>query len=365
MPISSVIFFDSSPIFIIHGRRYPVEIYYTKTPEADFLDAAVVTLLQIHVSQPPGDVLVFLTGQEEIETVEEILKRKIRGARKVILAKDIAETSLTIDGIKYVIDPGFCKMKSYNPRTGMESLLVTPISKASANQRAGRCRRAGPGKCFQLYTAYHYIELDDNTPPEIKRTNLASVVLSLKNLGIHDLVNFDFMDPPPAEALQEALDLLFALAALNKFGELTKIGRRMAEFPFDPMLSKMIVASDKYKCSDEVISIAAMLSVENSIFYYPKDKQVHIDNARKNFHTRNVGYHIALMKVYNSWRETNYSTQWCYEKYIKVRSMTRARDIRYELEGLLKKVGIELASSPNDLEPIKKAIMSGKFTNIY
>ncbi|PON70342.1 RNA helicase, ATP-dependent DEAH box [Trema orientale] len=387
-------YFDSAPIFKIPGRRYPVEIHYTKAPEADYLDAAIVTALQIHVTQSPGDILVFLTGQEEIETAEEIMKHRIRGlgtkiaeliicpiyanlptelqakifeptpegARKVVLATNIAETSLTIDGIKYVIDPGFCKMKSYNPRTGMESLLVTPISKASANQRAGRSGRTGPGKCFRLYTAYNYYnDLDDNTVPEIQRTNLANVVLMLKSLGIHDLLHFDFMDPPPSEALLKALELLFALSALNKLGELTKVGRRMAEFPLDPMLSKMIVASEKYKCSDDIISIAAMLNIGNSIFYRPKDKQVHADNARMNFHAGNVGDHIALLKVYSSWKETNYSTQWCYENYIQVRSMKRARDIRDQLEGLLERVEIELISNPNDLEAIKKSITSGFF----
>lgn len=389
-------YFDCAPIFKIPGRRFPVEIHYTKAPEADYLDAAVVTALQIHVTQPPGDgdILIFLTGQEEIETAEEIIKHRIKGlgtkiaeliicpiyanlptelqakifeptpegARKVVLATNIAETSLTIDGIKYVIDPGFSKMKSYNPRTGMESLLVAPISKASANQRAGRSGRTGPGKCFRLYTAYNYMnDLDDNTVPEIQRTNLANVVLSLKSLGIHDLLNFDFMDPPPAEALLKALELLFALSALNKLGELTKVGRRMAEFPLDPMLSKMIVASDKYKCSDEIISVAAMLSVGNSIFYRPKDKQVHADNARMNFHVGNVGDHIALLKVYSSWKETNFSTQWCYENYIQVRSMKRARDIRDQLEGLLERVEIELTSNANDYEAIKKAITSGFF----
>ncbi|XP_043706537.1 pre-mRNA-splicing factor ATP-dependent RNA helicase DEAH1 [Telopea speciosissima] len=387
-------YFDSAPIFKIPGRRFPVEIHYTKAPEADYLDAAVVSILQIHVTQPPGDILVFFTGQEEIETAEEILKHRTRGlgtkiaeliicpiyanlptelqakifeptpeyARKVVLATNIAETSLTIDGIKYVIDPGFCKMKSYNPRTGMESLLITPVSKASAMQRAGRSGRTGPGKCFRLYTAYNYLhDLEDNTVPEIQRTNLANVVLTLKSLGIHDLLNFDFMDPPPSEALLKALELLFALNALNNLGELTKVGRRMAEFPLDPMLSKMIVASEKYKCSDEIISIAAMLSIGNSIFYRPKDKQVHADNARMNFHTGNVGDHIALLKVYSSWKETNFSTQWCYENYIQVRSMKRARDIRDQLEGLLERVEIELISNPNDLEDIKKAITSGYF----
>ncbi|KAL6558600.1 Pre-mRNA-splicing factor ATP-dependent RNA helicase DEAH1 [Orobanche minor] len=389
-------YFDSAPIFKIPGRRFPVEIHYTKAPEADYMDAAIVTALQIHVTQPPGDgdILVFLTGQEEIETAEEILKHRTRGlgtriaeliicpiyanlptelqakifeptpegARKVILATNIAETSLTIDGIKYVIDPGFSKMKSYNPRTGMESLLVTPISKASANQRAGRSGRTGPGKCFRLFTAFNYYhDLDDNTVPEIQRTNLANVVLTLKSLGINDLLNFDFMDPPPSEALLKALELLYALSALNKHGELTKVGRRMAEFPLDPMLSKMIVASEKYQCSDEIISIAAMLSIGNSIFYRPKDKQVHADNARLNFHMGNVGDHIALLKVYSSWRETDFSTQWCYENYIQVRSMKRARDIRDQLQGLLERVEIELSSNPIELDAIRKAITSGFF----
>lgn len=189
------------------------------------------------MTQAGGDVLVFFTGQEEIEAAEEILKHRTRGlgtkiaemvicpiyanlpsdmqakifeptpegARKVILATNIAETSLTIDGIKFVIDPGFCKQKSYNPRTGMESLIVTPISKASALQRSGRAGRTGPGKCFRLYTAWSYQnEMEDNTIPEIQRTNLSNVVLMLKSLGINDLINFDFMDPPPAETLIRA-----------------------------------------------------------------------------------------------------------------------------------------------------------------
>ncbi|KAL9243279.1 hypothetical protein vseg_017186 [Gypsophila vaccaria] len=387
-------YFDVAPIFKIPGRRYPVDIHYTKAPEADYLDAAIVTTLQIHVTQPPGDILIFLTGQEEIETAEEILKHRTRGlgtkiaeliicpiyanlptdmqakifeptpegARKVVLATNIAETSLTIDGIKYVIDPGFVKMKSYNPRTGMESLLVTPISKASANQRAGRSGRTGPGKCFRLYTAYNYYhDLDDNTVPEIQRTNLANVVLSLKSLGIHDLLNFDFMDPPPSEALLKALELLYALGALNKLGELTKVGRRMAEFPLDPMLSKMIVASEKYKCSDEIITIAAMISIGSSIFYRPKDKQVHADTARMRFHEGNVGDHIALLKIYNDWKSCDFGSMWCYENYVQVRSMKRARDIRDQLEGLLERVEIEITSSLNDLEAIKKTITAGFF----
>lgn len=386
-------FFDDAPIFRIPGRRFPVDIYYTKAPEADYLDAAVVSVLQIHVTQPSGDILVFLTGQEEIETANEMLQERTKklgskikeliilpiyanlpsdmqskifeptppGARKVILATNIAETSLTIDGIKYVIDPGFCKQNSYNARTGMESLIVTPISKASSNQRAGRAGRVSAGKCFRLYTAWAYKhELEDNTVPEIQRTNLGNVVLLLKSLGINDLIHFDFMDPPPHETLVLALEQLYALGALNHRGELTKLGRKMAEFPVDPMLSKCILASEQYKCAKEILTICAMLSVNNAVFYRPKDKVVHADTARVNFF-RPGGDHLTLLNVYDQWEETAFSTQWCYENFIQHRSMKRARDIRDQLEGLMERVEIEISTNPGDSVAIRKAITAGFF----
>ncbi|TWW80013.1 pre-mRNA-splicing factor ATP-dependent RNA helicase DHX16 [Takifugu flavidus] len=386
-------FFDDAPVFRIPGRRFPVDIFYTKAPEADYLEACVVSVLQIHVTQPTGDVLVFLTGQEEIEACCEMLQDRCRrlgskiaelvilpiyanlpsdmqakiftptppGARKVVVATNIAETSLTIDGIIYVIDPGFCKQKSYNARTGMESLIVTPCSKASANQRAGRAGRVAAGKCFRLYTAWAFKhEMEETTVPEIQRTNLGNVVLLLKSLGINDLVHFDFMDPPPHETLVLALEQLYALGALNHLGELTKLGRRMAELPVDPMLSKMILASEQYKCSNEVLTIAAMLSVNNSIFYRPKDKVVHADNARMNFVVPG-GDHLVLLNVYNQWVESGYSTQWCYENFIQFRSMRRARDVRDQLEGLMDRIEVEVVSSQEDNVPIRKAVTAGYF----
>lgn len=242
----------------------------------------------------------------------------------MVVATNIAETSLTIEGIIYVLDPGFCKQKSYNPRTGMESLTVTPCSKASANQRAGCAGRVAAGKCFRLYTAWAYQhELEETTVPEIQRTNLGNVVLLLKSLGIHDLVHFDFLDPPPYETLVLALEQLYALGALNHLGELTTSGRKMAELPVDPMLSKMILASEKYSCSEEILTVAAMLSVNNSIFYRPKDKVVHADNARVNFFLPG-GDHLVLLNVYTQWAESGYSSQWCYENFVQFLSMRRA-----------------------------------------
>uniref|UniRef100_A0A8C4DDD4 RNA helicase n=1 Tax=Dicentrarchus labrax TaxID=13489 RepID=A0A8C4DDD4_DICLA len=370
-------FFDEAPVFRIPGRRFPVDIFYTKAPEADYLEACVVSVLQIHVTQAPGDVLVFLTGQEEIEACCEMLQERCRrlgskiaellvlpiyanlpsdmqakifnptppGARKVVVATNIAETSLTIDGIIYVIDPGFCKQKSYNARTGMESLIVTPCSRASANQRAGRAGRVAAGKCFRLYTAWAFKhEMEETTVPEIQRTNLGNVVLLLKSLGINDLIHFDFMDPPPHETLVLALEQLYALGALNHMGELTKVQTSLSW----------------YKCSEEVLTIAAMLSVNNSIFYRPKDKVVHADNARMNFVVPG-GDHLVLLNVYTQWLESGYSTQWCYENFIQFRSMRRARDVRDQLEGLMDRIEVEVVSSQGDSLPIRKAVTAGYF----
>lgn len=272
-------YFFNSPLLDIPGRLHPVEIYYTPEPEKDYVEAAVRTAVQIHCYEDPGDILVFLTGEEEIENACRAINTEIETfgdevgvidviplystlppqaqqrifsnapgvnpkgipGRKIIISTNIAETSLTIDGIVYVVDTGFSKQKVYNPRLRVESLLVSPISKASAKQRAGRAGRTRQGKSFRLYTESAYNnELNDNSYPEILRSNLAGVVLSLKKLGINDLVHFDFMDPPAPETLMRALELLNYLGALNDDGDLTKLGNLMAELPLDPQLAKML-----------------------------------------------------------------------------------------------------------------------------
>ena len=386
-------FFDGAPVFRIPGRRFPVDIYYTKAPEADYIDACVVTILQIHITQKLGDILVFLPGQEEIEQCQELLQERVRrlgtrvkellirpiyanlpsdiqaqvfeptppNARKVVLATNIAETSITIDNIIYVIDPGYCKQNSFNPRTGMAALVVVPISKASANQRAGRSGRVAPGKCFRLFTAWAFQnELEDSTIPEIQRVHLGNVVLMLKSLGINDIVHFDYLDPPSAEALIIALEQLYALGALNHLGELTRLGRRMAEFPLDPMMSRALLASEKYKCAEEMLTICSMLSVNSSVFYRPKDKAVFADTARKRFFMEG-GDHLTLLNVYKQWMDSGYSKQWCMENFIQYRSMCRARDVRDQLEKLMERVEVEVKSCDNDNVAIRKAITSGYF----
>ncbi|PPQ77016.1 hypothetical protein CVT25_014833 [Psilocybe cyanescens] len=387
-------YFFGCPIFTIPGRTYPVEILYTKEPETDYLDASLITVMQIHLSEPPGDILLFLTGQEEIDTSCEILFERMKalgpkvpeliilpiysalpsevqsrvfeptppGARKVVIATNVAETSLTIPGIYYVIDPGFSKQNAYDPRLGMDSLVVMPISQAQARQRSGRAGRTGPGKCYRLYTEAAYRnEMLPNSIPDIQRTNLAATILQLKAMGVNDLLSFDFMDPPPAQTMLTALESLYALSALDDEGLLTRLGRKMADFPMDPPMAKMLIASVELGCSEEILSVVAMLSVQ-SVFYRPKEKQGQADSKKAKFH-QPEGDHLTLLTVYNGWKAANFSNPWCYENFIQARSMRRAQDVRKQLLGIMDRYKHDILSSGRDFNLVRKAICSGFFRN--
>ncbi|KAL1241310.1 putative pre-mRNA-splicing factor ATP-dependent RNA helicase [Trichinella spiralis] len=349
-------FFDDAPIFRIPGRRFPVDIYYTKAPEADYIDACIISILQIHLTQPlPGDILVFLTGQEEIDTILEALQERCRqiGTKMKELVVVPIYANLPSDLQAKIFEPtppGARKIQGFASRT------VT-ISDVEWNF----CTLFQYPKHLQINVlVVQDKELEDQPVPEIQRTNLGNVVLMLKSLGIHDLIHFDFLDPPPQEALVLALEQLYALGALNHRGELTKLGRRMAEFPCDPMMSKMLMASEKYHCTEEILTICGMLSVNAAIFYRPKDKIVHADTARQSFWVPG-GDHLTLLNVYNQWKDTDYSIQWCFENFIQHRSMKRARDVRDQLEGLVDRVEIEVESNPTDTVAIRKAITAGYF----
>ncbi|XP_053625394.1 ATP-dependent RNA helicase DHX8 [Plodia interpunctella] len=387
-------YFFEAPIFTIPGRTFPVEVLYTKEPETDYLDASLITVMQIHLREPPGDILLFLTGQEEIDTACEILYERMKslgpdvpeliilpvysalpsemqtrifepappGSRKVVIATNIAETSLTIDGIYYVVDPGFVKQKVYNSKTGMDSLVVTPISQAAAKQRAGRGGRTGPGKCYRLYTERAYRDEMLPTPvPEIQRTNLATTVLQLKTMGINDLLHFDFMDAPPVESLIMALEQLHSLSALDAEGLLTRLGRRMAEFPLEPNLSKILIMSVALQCSDEILTIVSMLSVQN-VFYRPKDKQALADQKKAKFN-QPEGDHLTLLAVYNSWRNNKFSNAWCYENFVQIRTLKRAQDVRKQLLGIMDRHKLDVVSAGKNTVRIQKTICSGFFRN--
>merc|ERR1719397_335117 len=397
-------YFNNAPLLKVPGRLHPVEIFYTQEPEPDYFEAAVRTVLQIHACEGEGDILVFLTGALEIDnccrrigedcqkmmpnvgpvkvvplysSLPPHVQQKIfeaapppmngKPGRKIVVSTNIAETSLTIDGIVYVVDPGFSKQKVYNPRIRVESLLVTPISKASAKQRAGRAGRTRPGKAFLLYTESAFAqELQEQTYPEILRSNLGTVVLTLKKLGIDDLVHFDLMDPPAPETLMRALELLNYLGPLDEDCNVTPIGKMMSEFPVDPQLAKTLLVSPKYGCSSEMLSIVALLSVP-PIYQRPGDKKQQADRAHEQF-AHVEGDHLTLLNTYHAYRQNNSDNTWCRRNFISHRSLTSADNVRRQLSGILSRLGLEIVSgnfnAPDFYENMQKALIEGYFTQI-
>ncbi|OMP09768.1 hypothetical protein COLO4_05147 [Corchorus olitorius] len=391
-------FFGSVPIFHIPGRTFPVNILYSKTPCEDYVEGAVKQAMTIHITSPPGDILIFMTGQDEIEAAcyalaermeqlisttkkgvskllilpiysqlpadlqAKIFQKAEDGARKCIVATNIAETSLTVDGIFYVIDTGYGKMKVYNPKMGMDALQVFPVSRAAADQRAGRAGRTGPGTCYRLYTESAYLnEMLPAPVPEIQRTNLGNVVLLLKSLKIENLLDFDFMDPPPQENILNSMYQLWVLGALNNVGGLTDIGWKMVEFPLDPPLAKMLLMGEQLECLDEVLTIVSMLSVP-SVFFRPKDRAEESDAAREKFFVPESD-HLTLLNVYQQWKANQYRGDWCNDHFLHVKGLKKAREVRSQLLDILKTLKIPLTSCGYDWDVIRKAICSAYFHN--
>lgn len=388
-------FFGGVPVFHIPGRTFPVETYFAKSVQEDYVMAAVKQAMQIHMNSPPGDILIFMTGQEDIEGTCQVLAEKMEkignesapllvlpmysqlpadlqakifeaaeeGTRKCIVSTNVAETSLTVDGIKYVIDAGFCKLKVYNPKVGMDALLVTPISKANAKQRQGRAGRTGKGHCFRLYTEHQFrTELMENTVPELQRTNLSNVVLLLKSLGVNNLLDFDFMDPPPQEIIMNSLYQLWILGALDNSGDLTQTGRRMVNFPLDPPLSKMLLYAHEHgQCSAEVLVIVSMLSVP-SVFFRPKDREEESDAAREKFFVPESD-HLTLLNVYMRAKQYRFDAAWCTRHFIHSKGIRKAREVHAQLVDLMKQQKLEPRSTGGSWDVIRKAICSAYFFN--
>ena len=387
-------YFNDCPVIHIPGKTFPVEVMYADTPQMDYIDATLDCVMDIHINNDAGDILVFLTGQEEIDSCCEILYERVKtlgdaigeliilpiysalpsevqskifeptpeGSRKVVFATNIAETSITIDGIYYVIDPGFSKVNIYNPRAGMEQLVVQPISRAQANQRKGRAGRTGPGRCYRLYTESAFFnEMAPNTVPEIQRQNLSHTILMLKAMGINDLLNFDFMDPPPKNLMVSALSELFNLEALDTNGYLTKLGQRMSQFPMDPTLARVLLSSVNNECSEEITTIIAMLSVQ-SIFYRPKDKQQEADRRKARFH-HPYGDHLTLLNVYTQWENAGSNDQFCDLNFLQGRHLKKARDVKKQILTIIQQLRLPITSCRGDVDIIRKTLVTGFFMN--
>lgn len=384
-------FFDDAPDFTIPGRTFPVDILFSKTPCEDYVDSAIKQALQIHLASPPGDILIFMTGQEDIEVTCQVIKDRIKqldnpppllvlpiysqmpadlqakifesaqdGQRKCIVATNIAETSLTVDGIMYVIDSGFSKLKVYNPRVGMDALQITPISQANANQRSGRAGRTGSGTCYRLYTEQAFRdELFPNTIPEIQRTNLANTVLLLKSLGVKNLLEFNFMDPPPQENILNSMYQLWTLGALDNIGELTPEGRKMSDFPMEPSLAKMLLTSVEHKCSAEMVTIVSMLSVP-SVFYRPKERAEESDAAREKFFVPESD-HLTLLNTYTQWKTNGFNDLWATKHFLHPKLLRKAREVREQLVDIMKVQKLEVVACGPDWDVIRKCICAGYF----
>uniref|UniRef100_A0A4W5MHS0 Pre-mRNA-splicing factor ATP-dependent RNA helicase PRP16 n=1 Tax=Hucho hucho TaxID=62062 RepID=A0A4W5MHS0_9TELE len=384
-------FFGNVPIFHIPGRTFPVDILFSKTPQEDYVEAAVKQALQIHLSGMGGDILIFMPGQEDIEVTSDQIVERLEdlesappltvlpiysqlpsdlqakifqkapdGVRKCIVATNIAETSLTVDGIMFVVDAGYCKLKVFNPRIGMDALQVYPISQANANQRAGRAGRTGPGQCYRLYTQSAFKnEMLTTTIPEIQRTNLANVVLLLKSLGVQDLLLFHFMDPPPEDNMLNSMYQLWILGALDNTGSLTPTGRLMVEFPLDPALSKMLIVSCDMGCSADILIIVSMLSVP-AIFYRPKGREEESDQVREKFSVPESD-HLTYLNVYLQWKNNNYSSIWCNEHFIHTKAMRKVREVRSQLKDIMVQQRMNLVSCGSDWDIIRKCICAAYF----
>ncbi|KAM9728398.1 ATP-dependent RNA helicase DHX33 [Menidia menidia] len=390
-------YFNKSPVLYLEGRQHPIQIYYTKQSQSDYLQAALVSVFQIHQEAPAShDVLVFMTGQEEIEalarTCRDIAKhlpdgcspmvviplyaslppaQQLRvfqpapkGCRKVILSTNIAETSVTISGIKYVIDTGMVKAKRFNPDSGLEVLAVQRVSKAQAWQRAGRAGREDSGSCYRLYTEQEFDNFIPMTVPEIQRCNLAGVMLQLMALGIPDVMNFDFMSKPSPEAVRSAVEHLELLGALErKNGQvvLTALGKKMASFPLEPRYAKTILLSPDFSCSDEVLSIVSLLSVD-TVLYNPPARREEVLAARRKF-TSSEGDHMTLLNIYRAFKKVSGNKEWCRENFVNSRNMGLVKDVQAQLRDICLKLNLKLESCGADTGSVRRCLAHGMFVN--
>jgi ATP-dependent RNA helicase DDX35 len=397
-------------IINLEGRMYPVDVLYLEHPAEDYVERAVQTVFDIHTKEPDGDILVFLTGREEIDTAVQAISERAadlhpraqsvlalplyaglsteqqmyvfeaapENTRKVIFSTNIAEASVTIDGIVYVIDTGYVKLRAFNPMTGIETLTPTPVSKASATQRAGRAGRTKPGKCYRLYTEARFQSLEEATVPEIQRSNLAPVILQLKALGIDNIVRFDFITSPPAELIIRALELLYSLGALDDYAKLTKpLGLRMAELAVEPMMAKTLLSAPSFNCLSEMLTIAAMTSLGGNIWFHHEGEKKRMETARRKFAVEE-GDQLTLLNVYQAFvTKGRKDARFCHDNYLNFKALSRAVSIRAQLKRYLERFGMKVdetlstnankqplsVGGPDKGEQIRRCLTTGFFAH--
>jgi ATP-dependent RNA helicase DDX35 len=408
-----------------------VAIHYLSKPAPDYVKAAVAAALDVHRGEAPGDVLIFLTGEDEIEEACEMLReawaresagetsdrrepRSLpsgaagsrgdgpngsvppralsvtplyaglppaaqtaafapapRHTRKVVVASNVAETSVTIEGVAYVVDCLFAKKKNYDAARSAETLLAAPVSRAAANQRAGRAGRARPGACFRLCTEPDFARLPEQETPEMVRSDLASLVLQLKHLGIDNIVHFEWLSPPPAANMLKAIELLYALGALDDDARLTApLGTRLAELPLEPQLGKALLASDALGCVSEMLTVAAYLQVAH-VWQSSRGRQRALDEARDRFAVAE-GDAVTFLNVHRAWERVGgagggaKAHAFTDKNMLSRRALVRASDVREQLSKHVERFGLRPSASRSDgrdPDPVRRAMASGFFAN--
>ncbi|MBI2108645.1 MAG: ATP-dependent RNA helicase [Parcubacteria group bacterium] len=383
-------YFGGAPVIEVSGRMYPVDIVWADRDYSEETIACAISekILNIHRTEAEGDVLVFMTGAKDIGEVVELLKQSVvsnlmilpvhaglspedqqkifhsfPGKRKVVVATNIAETSITIDGIVYVIDSGFVKQKHFHPESGIESLDVVHHSQAGCNQRTGRAGRTGPGFCFRMYTEKNFNRRPLFTEPEIRRISLAGVVLLMESIGIENVADFDFIDPPDSEAFHEAYETLIALGAI-KPGEkgLTDMGREMARLPLDPKIARMVLEAKKHGCVKNIATIAAFFSVR-SVFPRPKDKEYEADRAHTQFKNPKSDA-LTFLNAWKAYEESEFDRDWCFKNFLHSKSLWEAKNIREQLLSILERSGVEITES-EDKNVVMKSVAAGLAYNLF
>ncbi|KAG7088065.1 hypothetical protein E1B28_012097 [Marasmius oreades] len=396
-------FFPGSKIIYVQGRQHPVTIYHCAQSQVDYVDSALRTFFQIHTDQPPGDVLIFLPGQEDIESLEKSIRLYANqlphgqqevlictmyasqapgqnakvfhstppNTRKCILATNIAETSITIPGVKYVIDTGKCKEKRYlakNTGGGFDTLMTRDITKSSAMQRAGRAGREGPGFCFRLYTEDSFKNMATSAEPEILRCGLTSPMLQLKCLG-QSLETLDLMDRPDIDSMISALKTLYLIGALDSTGEITEIGRDMAAFPLEPVYSRAVLASKEYGCTNEVLTVISVLSASSKVFVESSEQRDAVAEARRKFKHAS-GDHLTILNVVRAYNDVALSEnksgrrEWCRKHFLNERALLEAIDIREQLQHTCERLGIDWKVSCGEKEdPVIQSLGHGLVSN--
>lgn len=385
--------FDNAPVVEVSGRGYPVEVRYRPLEEhdGDLYQGVVAAVEEISRKDDRGDILVFLSGERDIrETAEALRRAKLKRTevlplygrlsaadqhrvfhpgpqRRIVLATNVAETSLTVPRIRYVIDSGIARISRYSPRSKIQRLPVEPISKASAEQRKGRCGRLGPGVCIRLYDEQDFESRPEYTEPEILRTNLASVILRMRALRLGEIEDFPFLEPPDRRLINDGYQLLFELGALDAQRDLTDIGARLARLPVDPRLGRMILEAGERGCLDAILTLTALLSIRDPR-ERPADESEKADVAHAEWADPRSDF-AGWLKLWDAFGKASRSRgssaikRWCRERYLSHNRMREWREIRVQLAQLARELDLKRGDS-RDGEVIHRALLSGLVTNV-